>query len=132
MSGIFRPVTACRDALFAEGVWRRSIAPSWAHAIGNTRTANKAFVNRTPASNRVEYGSAEVQNQGAARSDKIATRAFFILFSPDRSRRLCVYDRFLPTNFHAPVAVHATSDPKRNHCPTERETREPTHARSGT
>src|SRR5260370_37336152 len=101
MSGIVRPATACRDALFAEGVWRRSIAPSWAHAIGNTRTANKAFVNRTPASNRVEYGSAEVQNQGAVRSEKIATRAFCILCPPDRSRRLCECHCFLPTTFHA-------------------------------
>src|SRR5260370_42290691 len=124
-----RTAYACRDALFGEGVWRRSIAPSWAHAIGNTRTANKAFVNRTPASNRVEYGSAEVQNQGAARSDKMATRAFFILFSPDRSRRLCVYDRFLPTNFHATGAVHANSDPKRNHCPAECGTRGPSQGR---
>ncbi len=77
-----------------------------------------------------EYGSAKVQNQGAVRSVKIATRAFFILFSPDRSRPLCECHRFLSTTFH--TTVHTNSDPKRNHRPSDRGTRGPSQGRCGT
>jgi hypothetical protein len=49
MSGIVRPATCWSVALFAEGVWCTCLAPFWAHAIGKTRAAMKAFVKRTPA-----------------------------------------------------------------------------------